>query len=174
MSVHKKYLGIGAVQCCEVFMLLPIHNRVKVFMKSYYKFKCLKIQLGKLHCRYSLIDTIRDILCKSGMKPCKSSFFHYTIAQSRFWKDGSVCDPEKIGSRSLVSKSRIQKSGSLLFKKRRSQAAYVVSCPTCTKYLEWYLVGICIKVCLLCYVLQIFDGMKIDFILLATFATSPP
>ena len=46
---------------------------------------------------------------------------------------------------------------------------YVVSCLTCTKYLEWYLVGVCIKVCLLCYVLQIFDGMKIDFILLATF-----
>ena len=40
-----------------------------------------------------------------------------------FWKHGSVCDPEKKGSKIWVSKSRVKKTRSLLFKKRRG------SCP---------------------------------------------
>ena len=41
-----------------------------------------------------------------------------------FWKHGSVCDPEKkIRSKIWDIKSRVQKTGSLLFKKRRGRQA---------------------------------------------------
>ena len=100
------------------------------------------------------------------MKPCKCAAignYHFSTIPSPsqgFENMGHFVTLRKIGFRSWVSKSE---------EARLPIAAFVVSCPTCTKYLEWYLVGICIKVYLLCYVLQIFDGMKIDFISLATF-----
>ena len=40
-------------------------------------------------------------------------------------KHGSFCDPEKVGSKIWTAKSRVQKTGSLLFKK--DEAALVFS-----------------------------------------------